>query len=254
MTNTVEALLQLADEYARRWYAAATYSEIAVTHERKFEQRQALADALSAALATSHQPAEQVSEPRYIVTVVDNEHPHGIPLEQWQRTRKPAQMRDAAAEQAQGAGCERFTVHSNGKHIFDDDFTHDAKLTIDGDFENDAQRLAYAHEICALLNAAPTLPTSAVSLTDEELERAIQKYAASEEWAVDEHDSAIEAAQPAVSLTEEEISSLYSETVNKLLDRYEGVCGGPDAVQADLPHALARAIEAALLRKQGGKA
>lgn len=37
-----------------------------------------------------------------------------------------------------------------------DDFTHDARLYVSGDFTSDDQRLAYAEEIARRLNAAMT--------------------------------------------------------------------------------------------------
>ncbi len=40
----------------------------------------------------------------------------------------------------------------NGKFIESDDFTHDVRLKIDGDFESDEQRIAYAKEIARRLN------------------------------------------------------------------------------------------------------
>lgn len=55
-------------------------------------------------------------------------------------------------------------VYDNGKwsakvdkkiFVESDDFTHDVRLYIDGDFEDDLQKLAYAKEIAKRLNAAP---------------------------------------------------------------------------------------------------
>lgn len=51
-------------------------------------------------------------------------------------------------------------VEENGKAFIEsDDFTHDVRLYVDGDFANAEQKLAYAAEIARRLNAAP--PTEA---------------------------------------------------------------------------------------------
>lgn len=50
---------------------------------------------------------------------------------------------------------QRFAPSTDGLWIGDEDFEHDAKLAVTGDFGADTDRHAYAAEICALLNATP---------------------------------------------------------------------------------------------------
>lgn len=48
---------------------------------------------------------------------------------------------------------------SDGKcRIYDEDFTYDAKLVVQGDFGSDAMRLAYATKLANALNAANLSP------------------------------------------------------------------------------------------------
>lgn len=46
----------------------------------------------------------------------------------------------------------RFFVSARGRVIDDDDFEHDAVLTISGDFKTVEQRMKYAQDLCNLLN------------------------------------------------------------------------------------------------------
>lgn len=48
--------------------------------------------------------------------------------------------------------CEK----SFGKFIYSDDFTHDVKLTVSGDFYNDEERLLYSKNLCSILNSQTT--------------------------------------------------------------------------------------------------
>lgn len=48
----------------------------------------------------------------------------------------------------------RFTVSSDGRIVYDGNFHYDAKLTLDGDFGTDAERIAYAQAVAAALNKA----------------------------------------------------------------------------------------------------
>lgn len=41
---------------------------------------------------------------------------------------------------------------SDGSYLFSSDFTHDVKLTVDGDFEDEQQRIAYTKELVVKLN------------------------------------------------------------------------------------------------------
>ncbi len=43
--------------------------------------------------------------------------------------------------------------HVRGTYVESDDFTHDVRLYVNGDFSNMEQRLAYAEEIAKRLNA-----------------------------------------------------------------------------------------------------
>lgn len=47
---------------------------------------------------------------------------------------------------------QRFTRSEDGKQIFDDDFTYDAKLRISGDFGTDEELIQYTDELCERLN------------------------------------------------------------------------------------------------------
>lgn len=49
---------------------------------------------------------------------------------------------------------QRFLPSFDGRRIFDNDFTHDALLNVDGDFGDDKTRRAYAKRLCDALNAA----------------------------------------------------------------------------------------------------
>ena len=40
----------------------------------------------------------------------------------------------------------------DGRHLYSDDFTHDVRITIGGDFYDDAQRKRYADNIANKLN------------------------------------------------------------------------------------------------------
>ncbi len=48
--------------------------------------------------------------------------------------------------------CEK----SFGKFIYSDDFAHDVKLTVSGDFYNDKERLLYSKSLCSILNSQTT--------------------------------------------------------------------------------------------------
>lgn len=59
------------------------------------------------------------------------------------------------AQQPQAAGGERFTHRADGRVIYDEDFEHDAHLTVSGDFVNGEARARYAAMLCARLNVTP---------------------------------------------------------------------------------------------------
>jgi cell wall-associated NlpC family hydrolase len=61
----------------------------------------------------------------------------------------------AAPAVAQEADKGPWTVYVDGGCLQSEDFTHDARLYINGDFSDDAQRMAYAKALAAQLNAAP---------------------------------------------------------------------------------------------------
>ena len=50
-----------------------------------------------------------------------------------------------------------WTADQRGRHVWvdSDDLTHDVRLVVNGDFESDDQKFAYAQEIARRLNAAP---------------------------------------------------------------------------------------------------
>lgn len=48
----------------------------------------------------------------------------------------------------------RWTMSEDGRHLFDEDFTHDVRLDVDGDWESDAQRIEWTKALAATLNAA----------------------------------------------------------------------------------------------------
>lgn len=47
----------------------------------------------------------------------------------------------------------KFTVSLDGRHLYDEDFTHDVRLDVDGDWESQEQRIAYAEELARRLNS-----------------------------------------------------------------------------------------------------
>lgn len=53
-----------------------------------------------------------------------------------------------------------WSANREGRHIWieSNDFTHDGRLYVNGDFESNDQRFAYAQEIARRLNAAPATP------------------------------------------------------------------------------------------------
>lgn len=53
-------------------------------------------------------------------------------------------------------------LSEDGKHLYSDDFTHDVKLTVDGDFYGDNDRLAYTKRLAQQLNGLPKEPPPAL--------------------------------------------------------------------------------------------
>lgn len=71
----------------------------------------------------------------------------------------------------------RWFVSPSGRTIYDECFAHDAKLRLDGDFGEDAERKAFADSIAAALNATP--PASPVQGAREWQEAVMRKIEAS---------------------------------------------------------------------------
>ena len=57
-----------------------------------------------------------------------------------------------------------WSISKDGKEIYNNGFTHDVKLVVDGDWPNDDARLRYADKLCSMLNQAET-SSSEVCLT-----------------------------------------------------------------------------------------
>jgi hypothetical protein len=89
-------------------------------------------------------------------------------------------------------------VTNQGRHIYCDRFEHDIRLTIDGDFESDAERVAFAKACAVKLCSAPSSPGAAeageaVALSDaaRDVLAERQRQVGGEGWTPehdDEHD------------------------------------------------------------------
>jgi hypothetical protein len=66
-----------------------------------------------------------------------------------------------AASAGEGEG-PVWEVTNNGRHIYCDRFEHDIRLTVDGDFESDEERIAFA-KACASKLATPQPPEPSIS-------------------------------------------------------------------------------------------
>jgi hypothetical protein len=108
-----------------------------------------------------------------------------------------------ALPQEQAPGAEPVTdaaweVTNQGRYIYCDRFEHDIRLTIDGDFESDAERVAFAKACAVKLCSAPSSPGAAeageaVALSDaaRDVLAERQRQVGGEGWTPehdDEHD------------------------------------------------------------------
>jgi hypothetical protein len=59
-----------------------------------------------------------------------------------------------AVKPAVSADAGPWSVRNDGRHIYSEDFEHDVKLKVDGDFATDAQRKTYSDALAAVLNRA----------------------------------------------------------------------------------------------------
>lgn len=71
----------------------------------------------------------------------------------------PAEKPAAAAERGAVGQWER---SADGRHLYSNSFSHDVKLTLDGDWETPSQRIGYAVNLLSILNATP--PAQAAEL------------------------------------------------------------------------------------------
>jgi Protein of unknown function (DUF551) len=115
-------------------------------------------DAIDRTAPTEQAQPVQTNGVKYIVTVVDNEHPNGIPWEQWVRARghtppaaQPAEQWPAElSSNMRSTRAQRFNVTSS-LEIDDDDFIFDALILVKGDFP-EGMKEKYVAEIARRLN------------------------------------------------------------------------------------------------------
>lgn len=61
-----------------------------------------------------------------------------------------------------------FKASEDGKHVYSDDFTHDVRIDIDGDWESEEQRKAYAKWVAVVLTIASAIhPASPETVGDK---------------------------------------------------------------------------------------